>query len=144
MKKFDERQAILRGKIFMQIFFITAALLLLNAFLVDFGYNIAEGMWSYVFILAIPLSIGIIEMVWLDILSTNSIQKFTACIVTGLSGLVLFILSIIDLIKSGGVFFANKALSENGASLLIGIFYTGILVSFLLKLYIEKKEIKKM
>ncbi|HEY9058906.1 MAG TPA: hypothetical protein VIO64_00150 [Pseudobacteroides sp.] len=145
MKKcnFDERQLFIRGNIFKHVTIIMAALLILNAFLMDNGIIWADAIHSNFIILLISVAFGSIEMIFKEAyIQKNSAQKISVILIGILSG-ALIILSLIDFFVVGDKFIARNQLTHEGGTFIVSVLLFSIFVGFIIKSIILIKAKKE-
>jgi hypothetical protein len=140
---FDERQLFIRGNIFKHVTIIMAALLILNAFLMDNGIIWADAMQSNFIILLISVAFGSIEMIFKEAyIQRNGAQKISVILIGILSG-ALIILSVIDFLVVGGKFITRNQLTHEGARFIMSVLLFSIFVGFIVKSFIVKRAKKE-
>ncbi len=139
----DERQILVRGRIFKHTAFILIGLLFIEGMLNGFfGIRFFEGMWSNVFIVSVAIVVMTAEMVWHGahpLVRRGQIFLFAVC---GVVWLALAVIGIVELTALGESFTAENALSESAAALFTGLLYMADTVVFAVRCYKDRKDRK--
>lgn len=138
MNNFDERQVLIRGKIFMHMYIILVIFLFFNALLYSFDIIWINGFHSSILITMIATAIGSVEAIVRDVYFKNTRESFLALslLVIGTS---LFILSIMHIIDGASII-SDGELTQEGFSFILSLTILSIGISGVLKFLINKKK----
>ena len=140
-KNLDERQLLVRGKIFMHTTFVFVGLLLLEIILQGiWQITFFDGIWSKVMIILFANSAMSSEMVWRDVHPLPLKPKIVLHTILEVMGIIIIIAAIVEF-TNGANFTAEKALSETAAMLLMGVlFLCGGVIYFIKELKTKSKK----
>ena len=141
MNNFDERQDLIRGKIFTHMFIIMAVLLFLNAFLNSIDIIWADGFHSSILILMAATMIGSIEMIVRDVYFRNKRESLMAWFFVGI-GIFLFILSVRHMI-GGESIISGGTITDEGFSFILSVIFLSIGAIGAIKFLIDRKRERK-
>jgi len=136
MNNFDERQALIRGKVFTHMYIIIVVLLFLNAILYSLGIIWADGFHSSILILMLATAIGSVEAIIRDVYFKSTRESFLAWFFAG-NGTYLFISSVMHRNES---YISGGELTNNGFSLILSIIFIIIGGSGIIKYLLSKRK----
>ena len=136
MNNFDERQLWIRGNIFRNMFWILAALIMVNACLARLDIVWADAFYSNTIIFFTAIAAGSIEMIFREVYFKNPKQQWFF-VLFGIGGLFLFVMNIIHLAK-GDEFISNGALTDTGGSFIYGMLIFSIGIGGAIKIFMNK------
>ena len=121
MNNYDERQILIKNKIFMRAYFIVLVLLLANAFLHSYDIIWADGFISSVIISVLSLVISGSEAIVRDVFFTKPREKAAFLLFPEL-GIVLLVLNITH-VNDGEKIISDGALTRTGCSIVVSVLF---------------------
>ncbi len=142
-KNLDERQHLVRGKIFKHTVFILGGLLLLEGLTETFfGVTFFEGEWSNLVIVMAGIMFMGSEMVLRDAFPGSEKSRLALFSLIGLTGIAAIIVGIVEFAAEGMTFVAESSLSEDAAWLFECVMLLSTSVIFFVK-YLRNKNKKE-
>lgn len=141
---FDERQNWIRGDIYKHVIIYMAIMLLVDAFLSDYGIIWAEGRYSSIIILYLPVMAGLAEMFLKDVYIPGCRGRND--FIFGFMGILSvsqLIWTIKDMISQKIGMMEGNHLSDSGAVLVLNIPATIVFLIFIYK-YRNNKRGERM
>lgn len=137
----DERQLLMRGKVYQHVVILYVMIIILDSFLTSFDIKWVDGIQQKMTIMVMfPIMIGTVEMIFKDIMVVELSGIKFAIISFGFIAGVLSILNFNHVFIEKELIFENGFLSSRGGDLLYNIFLWVIVVAYCLKYYSEKKN----
>ena len=119
MNNYDERQILIKGKIFMHSYYILIALLFINAFLNSFDIMWADGFHSSIIIAMLSLVISSSEGIIKDVFFIKPKERFAFFVLPAL-GIYLLVLNIAH-INDGDKIIAAGTVTRTGCSIITSV-----------------------
>lgn len=139
----DERQKAIRNGAFRHGLIFTLCVVLVDAFFVDNGMPLAEGMWGHMLLVAAAFAVVWQEMLWRDAIDYDDRSEMRFCSIFGIFGVILLVWGIVEIIGKGagsGAFVLSKRVSE----LLAAICWASVgVVYWIRRICYRKAEIDK-
>ncbi|HEX2924704.1 MAG TPA: hypothetical protein VHP38_00345 [Ruminiclostridium sp.] len=143
--KFDERQLMERGKIFMQAFLLLALLVFIDSFVKTLGLIWTDYFGSSLITIMSVTCFASIKLILKDSYKGKNVGSWNAVVILITVVSILNILkSALDLITGGDSFVKNSQLSSGGALAISNLFLLLIAIVYWLKTHMDKKAEKLM
>jgi hypothetical protein len=139
---FDERQIQIRGQVFCHGFVAALALILFNSFLQDNGILWAEPFAQNLIIAMAAITVVSIEFIMRGVYFGLQKKPLVQMVVFGILSVILAGFTVKNLAQ-GVAFAENHALTENGATLVVGGMFIAITLIALMRVLIERKRTRE-
>ncbi len=137
-KDMDERQQLLRGKVFQHTVALLFVLLMANGLAKSAGVTWAEGMWENLLIMWAGMALAMYEFILRGIMSVGSRLSRILFPFEGIVGLILTVGCSYHIFSGGEAMIANGMLTSAGGELIEGCVMLSIGLVFLGRLLYDK------
>lgn len=140
----DERQLQIRGNTYYQALSIISTLFLIDFYIYRFfEYNWAAEKWDSLLILFIGITYIMVKLLFYDIYPLHLARYQLTFIIAGIFGVLVYFATLYHILIENVDFICNYQISATGALHIFALFYIVMFIAYLIKLYINKKNLKK-
>ena len=105
----------LQNRIYLHMLIFIFIVILIDAFAVDNGIRLIEGMWGHVLFVAVIITLLYQEMIFRSLIEYDDRRTLRLFTFLGVMGVILFIWGIVDIMINGfipGDFIVSKKIAE--------------------------------
>ena len=105
----------LQNRIYMHMLIFIFIVIMVDAFAVDSGVHLIEGMWGHVLFVAAIFTLLYQEMIFRSLIEYEDRRNLRLCTFLGIMGVLLLVWGIVDILRNGastGDFIVPKKVAE--------------------------------